>query len=127
LFPFGHGLTYTSFAVSDLKVEGGKTLTVSFAVKNTGDRAGADVPQVYLRSLAGTPQTRLIGFDKVELAPGQQKRVTVVADPRLLATFDSKAHGWRIAAGDYKVSVSSNAADDGMAGVAKMSAQFLKP
>nr|WP_307727029.1 glycoside hydrolase family 3 C-terminal domain-containing protein [Telluria mixta] len=127
VFPFGHGLSYTTFAVSDLKVEGGKTLTVSFAVKNTGDRAGADVPQVYLRSAAGKAQTRLIGFDKVELAPGEQKRVSVVADPRLLASFDTAAHGWRVAGGEYRVSVSDDASDAALEGGAKVAAQLLKP
>jgi beta-glucosidase len=127
LFPFGHGLSYTTFAVSDLKVDGGKTLTVSFVVKNTGERAGADVPQVYLRSAAGKPVRRLIGFDKVELAPGEGKRVSLAADPRLLASFDSAAHGWRVAAGEYTVSVSADALDDGVQGTAKVAAQFLKP
>jgi beta-glucosidase len=127
LFPFGYGLSYTSFAVSDLKVEGGKTLTVSFAVKNTGSRAGADVPQVYLRSAAGKSVMRLIGFDKVQLAPGEQKRVSVVADPRLLASFDSSAPGWRIAGGEYRVSVSADAGDAGLAGTARVVAQTLKP
>ena len=127
LFPFGHGLSYTTFAVSDVKVEGGKTLTVSFAVTNTGDRAGAHVPQVYLRGAAGKVATRLIGFEKVELAPGEQKRVSVVADPRLLASFDSAAHGWRVAGGDYRVSVSADASDTGVEGVAKVAEQLLKP
>jgi beta-glucosidase len=126
-FPFGYGLSYTTFAVSDLKVEGGKTLTVSFAVRNTGARAGADVPQVYLRSAAGRPVTRLIGFDKVELAPGEQKRVSVTADPRLLASFDTAAHGWRVTAGQYTVAVSANAADPGISGNAKVAGQLLKP
>jgi beta-glucosidase len=127
LFPFGHGLSYTSFAVSDLKVDGGKTLTMHFTVKNTGARAGADVPQVYLRSAAGQAVTRLIGFDKVALAPGEQKRVTVVADPRLLASFDSTANGWRVAAGHYTVSVGTDATDTGLSGSANVAGAFLKP
>ncbi|RJG14850.1 glycosyl hydrolase [Massilia cavernae] len=127
LFAFGHGLSYTSFAMSDLKVKGGKTLMVSFTVKNTGERTGAHVPQVYLRSAAGKPLTRLIGFDKVELAPGEQKRISLAADPRLLANFDSVAHGWRIAAGEYAVSVSTDAADTGLTGSAKVTTQLLKP
>jgi beta-glucosidase len=127
LFPFGFGLSYTRFAVSDLKVEGGKTLSVSFAVKNTGQRAGADVPQVYLRSAAGKRVLRLIGFDKLTLAPGEQKRVSVVADPRLLADFSTEGQQWRIAAGDYRVSVSAHAGDKGLAGGARVEAQTLKP
>lgn len=91
----------TSFAVSDLKVEGGKTLNVSFALRNTGNQTGAHMPQVYLPSAAGKSVLRLIGLDKVQLASGEQKRISVVADPRLLASFDSKAawlahRGWRL-------------------------------
>jgi beta-glucosidase len=127
LFPFGHGLSYTSFAVSDLRVGGGKTLTVSFDLKNTGARAGADVPQVYLRSAAGKPLARLIGWDKVTLAPGEHKRVSVTADPRLLASYDVAAHGWKIAAGDYRVSVGRHADDAALEGSARLSAQAIKP
>ncbi|MYM35236.1 glycosyl hydrolase [Duganella sp. FT94W] len=127
LFAFGHGLSYTSFAVSDLKVEGGKTLKVSFAVRNTGTRAGADVPQVYLSSAAGQPLRRLIGWDKVQLAPGESKRVTVEADPRLLGRFDAKSHSWKVAAGDYRVVVGASAIDNGVQGGAQLSAQTLKP
>ena len=127
LFPFGHGLSYTSFALSGLQVTGGKTLTVSFDVKNTGNRAGADVPQVYLRSAAGQPLARLIGWDKVQLAPGEQRRISVTADARLLASFDAAAHGWKISAGEYRVSVGKDAADRALEGGAKVVAQSLKP
>lgn len=127
LFPFGHGLSYTSFAVSGLKVEGGKTLRVSFDVRNTGTRAGADVPQVYLGSAAGQPLRRLIGWDKVQLAPGESKRVTLEADPRLLANFDASSNRWKIAAGDYRVIVGASATDTGLQGGAQIAAQTLKP
>jgi beta-glucosidase len=127
LFPFGHGLSYTTFGVSNVKVEGGKTLRVTFDVRNTGTRAGADVPQVYLSSAAGQPLRRLIGWDKVQLAPGESKRVTVQADPRLLARFDATAHAWKIAAGDYRVAVAASATDPGLQGSASLSAQTLKP
>src|SRR5690606_8448866 len=80
MYAFGHGLGYTTFDYSDLKVEGGETLTASFTVKNTGERAGADVPQIYLTE----PRMRLLGFERVELQPGEARRVSIVADPRLL-------------------------------------------
>jgi beta-glucosidase len=127
LYPFGFGLSYTSFAMSNLKVDGGNTLTISFDLSNTGDRAGAGVPQVYLRSAAGQPVARLVGWDKVQLAPGQRQRVTLVADPRLLAAYDSKASGWRVAAGEYRVVVGQHAADAGLEGSAHVAAQLLKP
>jgi beta-glucosidase len=110
-----------------LKVKGGKTLSVSFDVHNTGKRAGADVPQVYLISAAGKPLRRLIGWDKVWLAPGERQRVTLEADPRLLARFDVSAHGWRIAAGEYRVTVGKSAADAGLQGGAALATQTLKP
>jgi beta-glucosidase len=127
LFPFGHGLSYTSFEMSGLQVVGSKTLKVSFDVKNTGTRAGAQVPQVYLSSAAGKPVQRLIGWDKVQLAPGESKHVTVEADPRLLARFDVVAHGWKIDAGEYHVTVGASATDPVLFGAAKLLAQTIKP
>ena len=59
LYPFGHGLSYTTFTYSDLKVDGSETITATFAVTNTGDRAGADVPQLYLTDAAGDARMRL--------------------------------------------------------------------
>ncbi|MCW3848308.1 glycoside hydrolase family 3 C-terminal domain-containing protein [Sphingomonas sp. LB-2] len=127
LFPFGHGLSYTSFAYSDLEVRGGRTLEVSFTVCNTGERTGADVPQVYLTSIAGSPEPRLIGFDKVRLAPGETRRVTVTADPRLLAHFDEKGHRWRVAGGSYGVAVGASSASFSLTGSGAVTAGFVKP
>src|SRR5262249_4860190 len=69
LSAFGHGLSYTSFEYGDLKVEGGETITATFSVTNTGGRAGADVPQLYLTEAAGDVRMRLLGFERVELEP----------------------------------------------------------
>ncbi len=111
LFPFGHGLSYATFEYSDLKAQDNNgVLTVSFAVKNTGARPGKDVPQIYVAPKAGgweAPQ-RLGGFKKVSLAPGATTRVSVSVDPRLLSTWNSQAHCWSIAAGDYAVSVGAS-------------------
>lgn len=65
-------------------------MTATFTVTNTGKRAGADVPQVYLTGAGDTKSMRLLGFERVELQPGESKEVTVSADPRLLARFDGK-------------------------------------
>jgi len=81
LYAFGHGLSYTTFAYSDLQVSGGDTVTATFTVTNTGDREGADVPQLYLTEAAGDARMRLLGFERVQLQPGQSRRVTVTADP----------------------------------------------
>ncbi|MFN8203007.1 MAG: glycoside hydrolase family 3 C-terminal domain-containing protein [Solirubrobacteraceae bacterium] len=105
LYAFGHGLTYTSFAYSELTVEGGDTVRAAFTVTNTGDRRGADVPQLYLTEAAGEKRIRLLGFERVELEPGESQRVTVAADRRLLSRFDADAAQWRTAAGTYAVAV----------------------
>jgi beta-glucosidase len=126
LFPFGFGLSYTRFAYSGLKVEGGKTLTVSFDVTNAGDREGEDAPQVYVT--AGTRSAeRLIGFSKVSLKPGETRRVTVAADPRLIANWDEAAHGWTISGGAYRVSVGASAMDLKLSGEAEVEARRLAP
>ncbi|MBI1682869.1 beta-glucosidase family protein [Caulobacter hibisci] len=127
LFPFGYGLSYTTFAYSNLKLEGGASVTVSFDVANTGRREGKDVPQVYLTGAAGKPLQRLIGFDKVSLKPGETRRVTVTADPRLLASFDAKGRRWVVTGGDYQVAVGASAADLALKGGAKVKARTLKP
>jgi beta-glucosidase len=113
MFAFGYGLSYTSFAYKDLKVSGGDTITATFTVTNTGKVAGADVPQVYLTDAAGETRMRLLGFERVELAPGASKTVTMKADPRLLARFEgSNGLGrWRITEGVYRVALGKSADD----------------
>ncbi len=109
LYAFGHGLSYTTFEYGDLEVEGGDTIRASFTVTNTGNRAGADVPQLYLTAAAGDTRMRLLGFERVELEPGQSRRVTVNADPRLLARFDGEADQWHVQGGTYTVAVAKAA------------------
>lgn len=111
LYAFGHGLSYTTFDYRDLEVGGGATITASFTVTNSGDRAGADVPQLYLTDAAGERRMRLLGFERVELQPGESHVVTLAADRRLLARFDDESGQWRISEGTYKVGV-GKAADD---------------
>jgi beta-glucosidase len=101
MYAFGHGLSYTSFEYGDLAVEGGETVTATFTVTNTGDRPGADVPQLYLTE----SRTRLLGFERVELEPGESRQVTVTAERRLLARFDGNAGQWHIDEGTYKVAL----------------------
>ena len=111
LYAFGHGLSYTTFSYGDLNVSGGETVTAMLTVTNTGQHEGADVPQVYLTEAAGDKRMRLLGFDRVVLKPGASKRVTITADPRLLARFDDSAGRWRIAAGRYRIAVGKSAED----------------
>ena len=79
LFPFGFGLSYTTFAYSGLKITPGDATTVSFTVKNTGKRAGSEIAQVYasLPESAGEPPNRLVGWTRIDLAPGESKQATV--------------------------------------------------
>jgi beta-glucosidase len=114
LFPFGHGLSYTQFAYSGLAAsqKDGK-LSVSFKVTNTGAVKGKDVPQLYVAPLNAKWEApkRLAGWDKLELAPGESKEVSVTVDPRLLGVYDSRSKTWRIAKGGYKVLLALDAAD----------------
>jgi beta-glucosidase len=127
LFAFGHGLSYTTFGFSNLKVAGGDTLTVSFDVANTGARAGKAAPQVYLTGAGGKPLQRLIGFDKIDLKPGEIRRVTLTADARLLGRFDVKANRWVIDKGSYQVAVGAASDDLALKGAADLKAGTLKP
>ena len=111
LYSFGHGLSYTTFEYSNLQAEGGDTITATFIVTNTGKRAGADVPQLYLTDAAGQERMRLIGFERVELGPGGSQHVTVTADPRLLARYDGDAGQWHIAEGAYRIALGKSAND----------------
>jgi len=116
LFPFGHGLSYTTFTRTELaaRVDGGE-LQVTFRVTNTGSRAGQDVPQIYVAPVAGGWESvkRLGAFTKLELAPGANQNVTVTVEPRLLAEWDAPHGGFRIAAGQYRVTLASSARDAG--------------
>jgi beta-glucosidase len=110
MYAFGHGLSYTDFAYSDLRVTGGKAVTASFAIRNIGKREGADVPQLYLRTIDGEVAPRLLGFQRVSLKPGESRTVTLTVDPRLLANFDTKQRQWRIKGGSYEIALSKDAA-----------------
>lgn len=127
LFPFGHGLTYTSFAYRNPVVTGGRTLSVTFDVVNTGARAGADVPQMYVAKEAGGAPMRLAAFTRVTLKPGETRRVTLTAEPRIVADYDVKLPGWRIDAGHYRVAMGRNAADRTMVSAATVEAATMKP
>ena len=111
LFAFGHGLAYTQFAYRNPVVTGGTALTVTVDVSNTGRRAGADVPQVYVRREGSDAPMRLAAFARVELKPGETKRVTLTAEPRVIADYDTKLPGWRVAGGRYTVAIARDATD----------------
>lgn len=127
LFAFGHGLSYTSFGYSNLQVAGGNALTVSFDVTNVGKRAGADVPQVYVARAKGDSPMRLAAFSRVTLKPGETRRVTLTAEPRILADYDTRLPGWRIAGGAYRVALARDATDRGLIATATLDEATMKP
>ncbi len=129
-FAFGHGLSYTQFALSELTVKSGEhpagadfvwnpseedaELTVSCRVKNTGDRAGAEVVQIYTADL--TPDSfkakkELKGFGKVYLEPGEEKEVTVALNRRAFAHYDVNTGAWEVLMGRYQIQAGTSSAD----------------
>ena len=110
LFPFGHGLSYTSFLYRGLSVtRAGEGLVASFYITNTGERAGADVAQVYVSGAGWEAPFRLGGFAKVTLQPGESQLVSVAVDPRLLAVWDTENPGWSRAADRFTVGLGEDA------------------
>ncbi len=110
LFPFGFGLSYTTFRYGDPTVQvrtqdGRPVVTATVRVTNTGDRAGADVAQLYLGQppVAGNPPRQLEAFHRVSLAPGQSRRITFTLGGDQIAYYDTGNGAWRVAAGTYRI------------------------
>jgi beta-glucosidase len=112
LFPFGFGLSYTSYAYSTLKVDNAQR-AVTITVKNTGKRAGTEIAQVYatLPEAAGEPFKRLVGWQRVALAAGESKTVTVTVDPRVLSVFNEDKNTWTLLPGSYKIVAGPSSGD----------------
>ncbi len=113
LFPFGYGLSYTTFAYSDLSVSPGNETTVTFTVKNTGSKAGEEIAEVYasLPESANEPPKRLVGFNKVHLEAGESKQVTVRVPQKYLSIFDEAQNGWKLVPGNYTFRVGGSSQD----------------
>jgi len=107
LFPFGYGLSYTTYSYSGLKVTPGKETTLTFTVKNTGSRAGAEIAEVYaaLPASAGEPPKRLVGWSKMRLNSGESREVSLTIDPKYLSIFDESTDGWKLVPGEYSFMV----------------------
>jgi beta-glucosidase len=112
LFPFGFGLSYTTFDYSGLQVTPSKGTAVSFTVKNTGSRDGAEIAQVYvaLPAKAGEPPKRLVGWNKVWLRAGESQEIHVTVPEKYLSIYD-EATGWKKPLGEYKFMVGGSSAD----------------
>ncbi|MEI9988434.1 MAG: glycoside hydrolase family 3 C-terminal domain-containing protein [Rhizomicrobium sp.] len=127
LFPFGYGLSYTSFAFSGLSASGGTALTAHVTVANTGKRTGWETAQFYVTPPAPGAVARLVGWRKVQLKPGEKRDVVVTADLRTIAHFDDAADVWRIAPGSYRVAAGGSSADLPLATTVTLDAATLKP
>jgi beta-glucosidase len=119
LFPFGHGLSYTTFKYSNLKVtpekvEQGGQVTVTVDVKNTGKRPGKEVVQLYVRDAAARvarPPKELKAFSKVSLEPGEAQTVTFTLDKQALSFWDAATHQWEAEPGVFEVQAGSSSRD----------------
>jgi len=120
LFPFGHGLSYTQFEYSDLKIEPSSSPSptgagrVEFTVKNNGGRAGAEVAQLYVhagKSSVLRAEKELKGFAKIVLKPGESQRVSLPLPPRAFARYDEVKKSWVTDAGTYELIVGSSSRD----------------
>jgi len=113
LFPFGFGLSYTTYSYSELRVTRGKDVSVTFKVTNTGSRDGAEIAEVYaaLPEAAGEPPKRLVGWSKVKLAAGESKEVTVLVDRKYLSIFNVERDAWQLIPGGYTLLVGGSSQD----------------
>jgi beta-glucosidase len=119
LFPFGHGLSYTSFAYGDLKLSAERiseqeTLQVSITVKNTGSTAGKEIVQLYISPAAPTafrPRKELKGFQKIELSPGEEKQVSFDLGRRAFAFYSTALADWQVESGGYWILVGASSRD----------------
>jgi beta-glucosidase len=135
LFPFGFGLSYTQFRVTDFAVdahqfESDGTVSVSMTVHNIGTRAGSEVVQVYVADPEASlprPRRELKAFAKVHLAAGQSERVTLELDERAFAFFSEQARHWVVEPGRFNVSVARNASDPGYTHEINRTTRILLP
>jgi beta-glucosidase len=118
LFAFGYGLSYTTYAYSGLKAG---IDSVTFTVRNTGKRAGAEIVQVYagLPAAAQEPPKRLVAWDKIRLAPGESKTVTLAIEPKFLSIFNEQKDGWELLPGEYKFFVGGSSRETPLTATAK--------
>jgi beta-glucosidase len=107
LFPFGFGLSYTTYSYAGLKITPGEKVSAAFTVTNTGSREGSEIAEVYamLPDAAGEPFKRLVGFTKIKLDAKEHRTVSVEIDPKYLSIFDEAKNDWTLVPGDYTILV----------------------
>jgi len=113
LFPFGFGLSYTTFAYSGLSVRSGEQTSITFRVKNTGKRAGDEIAEVYaaLPESAGEPPKRLVGWKKVHLNPGESTEINLPIERIYLSIYDEAQDNWKLVPGEYTFLAGSSSRD----------------
>jgi beta-glucosidase len=119
LFPFGYGLSYTTFGYGNLQLQpSAHGATAQVTITNTGRTTGAEVAQLYLTdpAAAGEPPYQLKGFQKVSLAPGQSQRITLQLTSQDLSYYQTATSSWVVAPGLYRVSIGSNERDLAVSG-----------
>jgi beta-glucosidase len=111
LFPFGFGLSYTTFSYSGLKTDSAQK-TVTFKVRNTGKRSGTEIAEVYatLPEKSGESFKHLVGFERVELSPGESKTVSVTVNPEVISIFDEQKNAFELIPGKYTIQAGPSSA-----------------
>ncbi len=135
LFPFGHGLSYTTFSYENLKISKScmsdqESMTVSCKVKNTGERAGKEVVQLYVgmkKSTVRRAVRELKAFEKIALRPGEEKEVTFTLDAGALAYYETKIHDWFVESGEAEISVGSSSRDIRLTAVVEIHSEMELP
>ncbi|MBP5675534.1 MAG: fibronectin type III-like domain-contianing protein, partial [Bacteroidales bacterium] len=114
-YPFGHGLSYTTFDITNAKVtRSGKGFKVMATLKNTGAVAGAEVVQLYVSDVEASverPVKELKGFEKVYLEPGQSRKVEFTLDRQALSFFDAEKHAWVAEPGEFHALLGTSSED----------------
>jgi len=135
LFPFGYGLSYTKFAYANLQIlpvsdPANPSVTVQFDLTNTGQRAGSEVPQVYVQQVNPSlprPPKELKGFAKVTLKPGETQKVSIRLDRNAFAFYDPDKKGWVAEKGDFKILLGSSSRDIHLQGACQLPQTVFEP
>ena len=134
-YPFGYGLSYTTFAYSNLQISNTNptekdTITVSVDVTNTGSIAGKEIVQLYVKDMTASttrPEKELKGFEKVQLAPGETKTVTMELDKRSFSWYNTELHDWYAASGKYEILIGASSRDIRLSETIELSSSQVIP
>lgn len=134
-FPFGYGLSYTTFEYGDLNISDNEisdeqTVTVSCTVTNTGRRAGMEIVQLYVRDKESSvvrPVKELKGFEKVSLKPGETKRVVFSLDKRAFAYYETAINDWFVEYGEFEILVGASSRDIRLSGSVYVNSEAKLP